>query len=1797
MDALKRQRKALRTVFTKAHTAFLTKIASNDSTKEEKTVAFQFLEAKMAELDSVHAKLSDALFSSEVSEDELTKKLESNDSYQTNYLTAKVKMEEAFTTTAPPVNVVTVSNVRNAPPTVSTTKLPRIELPKFNGSVKEWLPFWSQFKKISDDKTLTKADKFQYLLQASVPGSRAHELVSSFPPTEENYEEVITCLKNRFGRDDIVVEFYVRELLGLVLQNAMSNGKKASLSSLYDKVESNIRALNTLGVTTDKCAAMLYPLVESSLPEHVLRAWQRNGHREENQEAENNGERGNKDRLTQLLEFVRKEVENEERIDMALSGFKVSSDQDATKKNKGKSEPTKNVPSATALLTAKDDRVVICIFCKGKHDSLSCETARKLSLDERRDIVKRENVCFRCLRRGHISKKCRVNVKCEWCGNRHVLLMCSAFHNKDSVHTGGGEVTLNSVVKASCDNNMTAFCAFPEVCLQTIRVKVFSENREETIRVLIDTGSQRSYIRSQIAREVGYDSVGQQEITHSLFGGVKSKCAKHDTFLVRLKSIDNGYKCNFFALGQETICDTIPSAKHEQWVDDLRKRGIILSDIGGEKKPIDVLIGADVAGKLMTGKKVDLKNGLIAFETCLGWTVMGKLPATYGKTDTANMIVSMHVREASLSDLWHLDVLGIADPIQRLEKSVKDDKVREFLIQTATLTDEGRYKVKLPWVEDHAPLVTNYDVAQQRLNKGIEKLKRENLYDLYDRVFGEWLKEGIIERVLDEGEGPQCHYLPHRPVIKPHSTTTIRPVFDASACKKGYPSLNNCLEKGPNLIEQIPALLNRFRQEKIGIVSDIRKAFLQIGIDETDRDSLRFLWVLEDKVIIFRHCRVVFGLACSPFLLAAVLELHLNKLLLACRQNEDVTWSKNTIERLKFSFYVDNCVASVSSRSELECFVRESIDVMAAGGFDLRGWESSGDSNTQERTSVLGISWNKSKDTLSINPSILDIKIPGKITKRVILSATNKIFDPVGVTCPVVLQSKILLQKLCEEKIGWDTEIKDSLKNEFIKWLSDIPLLKHVEVRRPIGDGNLSLHAFGDASGSAYATVIFARVENEDGVTVTLLSARSRIAPKQATIPRLELMAAAITARLASTTASSLTRPILKTVFWLDSTTALAWIKRDMQWGTFVWNRVREIRSLSKKDDWRYVPTDLNPADLPSRGCSAARLIESEWWSGPSWLHRPEAEWPEVKREVDETTVSSEVKKTVLIPLVSLDGAGFKVRDYFSSYTKLIRFLAWMNRFLTNRRVELMNKKSRLSKEKRNFESVYLSQDERRKLHLTHGEIEDAEKKLLRHLQRNMFDTTTNNKLSSFKTMVNEDGLRVLKTKIFNRVDNYNFLCPILLDNDNEIVYLLVRETHERVGHAGALIIMSNLRERFWIISLRKVIRSVLSKCVTCKRHKVKQMQCEPPPLPSHRVRDAAIFETVGVDFAGPLFLREGGKAWICIFTCAVYRAVHFELATSLSVEGFLECLRRFVARRGRPLRIVSDNGTNFVGTRNVFNKLNWGKIMKHSSASQIEWFFNPPSAPWWGGWWERLIGVLKTILRKVLGKASLSYESLMTILCDAEAIMNSRPLTYVSENHDDLKPLSPSDFLKEIREIGVPDCDMLCHLKLNKRLRYRQKIIDDLRARFRVEYLGQLLLKEGKKESRKVKVGDVVLIGDDIHKRIDWPLARVVDEIPGRDGKTRVFMLKTKNGVMKRPLQRIYPLEISVSEQIVSDLKEKASFKEIKNVRVKNDDLEEKDLSESSERSIVIGESDHTEPVTTRSGRQIKRPVRYNPV
>ncbi|XP_078051448.1 uncharacterized protein LOC144477596 [Augochlora pura] len=757
----------------------------------------------------------------------------------------------------------------------------------------------------------------------------------------------------------------------------------------------------------------------------------------------------------------------------------------------------------------------------------------------------------------------------------------------------------------------------------------------------------------------------------------------------------------------------------------------------------------------------------------------------------------------------------------------------------------------------------------------------------------------------------------------------------------------------------------------------------------------------------------------------------------------------------------------------------------------------------------------------------------------------NKVFDPIGFTSPVTLLPKLMLKKLWEEAVDWDTPVREDIRHEFLLWYNQLHYLNDIEIPRGIGHGTRSLHTFCDASKNAYATVTFLRSEGRDGVELDFLAAKVRIAPVKATIPRLELLAALIGSRQTQGI-----KEFLKfegpTFYWSDSTTVLTWLKRDTQWGTFVWNRVKEIRQTTSSGVWRYVPGEINPADLPSRGCQARQLLDSRWWEGPSWLRKEQCEWPVGIGAIDEDKVNGESKKSSQIVMFNAEEIMEKIIQTFSCYTRMIRFFTIIIRFV-------------------NFK--YKSKRTKGKV-LTYVEIYQAELKVLKYLQSKMFLPQGDAKLATLQTFTHTDGLIRLKTRIVERQDSFPFLYPILLDCKHKAVELLIRETHENMCHAGVQTVMCHLREKFWILSIRKTVRSIIHKCEICKKHRAKPMQAITAPLPVDRVKVASVFEVTGVDFAGPLILRGKEKAWICLYNCAIYRAVHLELVTSMSTHAFLGSLRRFIGRRGRPTIMYSDKGLNFVGADNAFKRLNWDQITKYSSTNRIDWRFNPPSAPWWGGWWERLIGLLKNILRKVLGKACLAYEEMNTVLCDCERTLNSRPLTYLSEESNDLKALTPAMFLHDIREAEVIDIDMIERIDLNARFRYKQEIMEHLRNRFRKEYLSQLIARGNVREPRKLKIGDVVMIGDDNRKRVIWPLARIEELVVGRDGVVRVAVLKTKEGRLKRPIQRLYPLELEVdaADEEGAAIHEKAN-------------MVEKRILEKEMR--------------TRSGRIVKRPDR----
>lgn len=1787
MDGAKKQRRILRSAFTRTYNALLEHLEAGSTVEARAT--FAVLSNNWEKL-----RTADEVILAEMMKDDesfengdLDKETTAIGEYETKYELMNVRIQDILTRSRDD-GASRVSNDSFNPDTVKSfhpNHLPKLD-GMFDGQLKNWLPFWGQFEQIHEDENIPTYYKYRLLLQSTKEGSRSRRIVESFPPSKNNtsYEAAINALKERYGRIDLLIEVYIRELLTIVISNAKS--EKLDLDELYDQLECHLRFLEILGVTTGNCAAILCPLLESCLTPEFLRAWQRSCTEDEVTDADR--------RLIRLRSFIKTEVQGEQRILLAKERFGMSESTTSNKKpcqeNPGKfrRDTRKDIPTATGLLTQSGRAP--CIFCSQQnHESVACFRARDMSLDDKLKVVKDSKCCYLCLKRSHSSKICRLKSSCALCDRKHAIILCPNYSHSNG-RTTISQISTGSNVSGSPGNAMNVttspvnvttnanLTCDPTVLIPTLRVQLQACDGEAcTVRAVIDTAAQRSYILNSTASRLGYKTEGQEVLFHSLFGGRQTGMTSHFKYKAQISKLSGEKSIVVDLLGHDTICGELPTLPRGPWIKEMITCGLDVSNILNDSGPIEILLGADVAFSLYTGNVYKFSFGtLVGVETILGWTVSGKLPTEFCKTTLGMLTTSMLVNEMNIADLWKLEILGIEDPAEKKSKAEEQANVQLKFLESLKVDDQGRYEVHLPWKEEHSPLPSNYNLALKRMYSTYRKLENDGYLSDYNNVFKDWLNEGVIEEVLEVDNIRDGHYLPHRHIVKLNSTTKIRPVFDASAREKNSPSLNMCLHKGCNLIEQIPPLLHRFRLNKIGVIADIRRAFLQIGIVPGDREFLKFLWLdAEGKIKTYRHKRVVFGLTSSPFLLGAVINQHLLEIMNNI-DNGDSKYLKSTIETLTKCFYVDNAIASFDSREELETFIREATSVLADGKFDLRGWESSdSELTTHTNSSVLGLCWDRKDDTLSLSSESLK-KPEGKITKRLIMSAAHKIFDPLGLVSPVTLFPRILIQQVWAMKLEWDEEVPLHIQESFLQWVEEIDLLQNVKVPRWLSSmtvtTNYSIHTFCDACETSYAAVIFLRVEGKHGVRVLLMQSKARVAPKT-TIPRKELLAATIGSRLYNSVCNNFTGEY-ESYFWSDSSTVLAWLRRTENWAPFVMNRVNEIRKLTDIENWHHVPGTLNPADLPSRGCLGKEFVESRWWEGPEWLYQPKRQWPSISTEYNEDLISKERRKTaVSTSMTTINARDASPKDWyyrhFSHYPKLIRMIAWMKRFFNN---------SRSGSSDHYVQKIGP---------LTLDEITTAELLVFKMVQNEEFQGIKDPKITCLNPFMDHNGLIRLRTKISNRHDSEDFRHPILLPRGHPVVTRLIRSIHERECHVGVQGLLAITRERFWILGGRRTLKAVTTKCVICRRHETKRLVAPTTPLPVDRVRDAAAFEVTGVDLAGPIFLKNQQKAWICIFTCAVTRAVHLELISSLSTDDFLQALKRFIARRGRPARIYSDQGTNFIGANNLFQKINWSKVLEYSEVRQISWKFNPPTAAWWGGWWERLIGLTKRLLRKVLGRSILSYTEMATVLCDCESVLNSRPLTFISEEGCAATPLTPSLFIQDIKESGLPEMDVIESVDLKKTWQQRLKLKEDFRRRFRAEYLGQLQTRINSAKHDKINVGDLVLIGNDITKRMDWPIAQVIELLPGKDGITRLYRLKTSTGTCLRPIQRLYPLiegdaELGVASELPNE--DTAAVATTPPIPAASDDGD--------------GSRDHLTPLVpekkTSHGRVVRKPGRF---
>ncbi len=1168
-------------------------------------------------------------------------------------------------------------------------------------------------------------------------------------------------------------------------------------------------------------------------------------------------------------------------------------------------------------------------------------------------------------------------------------------------------------------------------------------------------------------------------------------------------------------------------------------------------------------------------DGPYAIRTVLGWAINGPLNGNGSSSDMG--LSSAVVNRISVSNLEvMLDRQYNHDFNEKTsedkEMSREDLRLTKIMESSATLQVE-RYTLKLPLKKPDVLLPNNFAVAKQRM-LGLRRrfVNNPTLHREYSSflngVIGKGYAELVPQQQLQNGSGKVWH-IPHHSVYHPRKGS-LRVVFDCGATFKGT-SLNSELLQGPNLTSSLLGVLTRFRQEPVAIMGDIQAMFHQVKVAEQDRDLLRFLWWpqgdMSRELQDYRMTVHLFGAVSSPSCASYALR--------RTADDNKSDFSAETVQAVKQNFYVDDLLLSLGSEKEAIQMIKDLTALCKRGGFILEKWVSNSravlQSVTEDRRAkelkelnldrddlpmerALGLLWCVESDSFKFR---MEVKHQ-PLTRRGMLSMTSSVYDPLGMLAPVTLSAKMMQQELCRKSCGWDEAMPLDIGNQWKRWLDELQLLTSFKVDRCIKPKDFGapihsqLHHFADASKDGYGTVSYIRLQNSRSKThVAFILGKARVTPlKSVTIPRLELTAAVLVARVDVMLKSELQLQLEESVFWTDSTSVLKYIKNEDKWfHTFVANRITAIREVSSPSQWRHVCSKDNPADAASRGVKVADFVRNRsWLEGPRFLWKSEEDWPaNYSGDVQLDANDPEVKKEVLVNFIghsSLNATDSLIR-YFSDWKRLKVSVAWFLRLKG-----ILKELSRVRKESKASGNTQTGHVERQKAKLTQGrsvlmpnDLLEAESAIIRYCQRQRFQDEISSLMSERRTVsrqssiykldpVLEDGLLRVGGRLSKGAMPLEVKHPLILSKEQHVSTLILKDFHQRLGHSGRNHTLSAVRRKYWITSAQSAVRKMISECSFCRRYNGKAMVQKMADLPKERIiPDLPPFTNVGVDYFGPVEVKKGRsvcKRYGVIFTCLASRAVHLEVANSLETDACINALRRFISRRGQVVHIRSDNGTNFVGTerelREALSTLNHDQIQGALTAVGVEWCFNPPAGSHHGGVWERMIRIVRRVLHSVLRQQMLDDDGLHTVMCEVEAILNDRPITKLSDDPNDLEPLTPNHLLllkgKPALPPGLFDPSDMYGKRRWKQVQY---ISDLFWRRWVREYLP--LLQERQKwnhKKRSLVAGDIVVIMDSSAPRGSWLLGKVLEVFSDKKGLVRSVKLQTKNSIIERPVTKL---------------------------------------------------------------------------
>lgn len=1564
-------------------------------------------------------------------------------------------------------------------------KLPVIKIPNFDGTYFKWLEFKETFTSLVHENPKIKAIHKFYYLNSYLEGEAAR-VVCGLEVSEHTYADAWHLLCERFDNKRQLINNHLKSLFNI--ESVRETDK--SLRFIIDHVTKNLRALSTLGLPTDKWDILVIYIISAKLDQATLFKWEE--HRNGLPEIPT---------LDNFFNFLKNRADVFEIVNRNRQPKQPFVPQTQQKSQTKTMFVASKVPAQSQASHKPKPKTIQCLDCQGSHRLYQCPTFKAKSVEERNKLATSLNVCQNCLRVGHEATHCKLPGSCRSCKKRHNSLL----HQTEEVTAAPNapQALVMSVVSS------------PEVLLCTAMVQLVNPTTNETIsvRAMLDCGSQSSFItedakhRLHLAPQPSIESVvclGGTPLTSHV-----ERCS------VQLQSADGSFGVMLSCLVIPNISDNIPKAPYDLTQFDL-SRFQMADPKCNEPAPVDMLIGSNVFWSILGDQRHSLGADQLSLRSSkLGWLMVRHLPDNYAEPIADKPVFCNFVTiDQQLTRFWELESFP-----EGKVPTTEDEFCEKHYVANTTRNAEGRFCVGLPLRRDRDSLGESYHLAKKRFTNLEARFKKQpQLKEDYVAFINEYSKLGHLSE-LPPPLPTNAYVLPHHPVIKETSESTkLRVVFDASARTTTGLSVNDLQYAGPILQDSLFDILIRFRQHRYVFSGDIEKMFRQVLLKDSDRHLQIILWRENesDPIRTLQLNTVTYGFTSASFLTTRCI-----------RQLGEECLNPHTKEVIQKDFYVDDLLTGADTVEELRHLQRSVSDELAKGCFHLRKYRSnlpdllSNDINLEEgelmisnATSTLGIGWAPSSDQLHFQ--IHDVSTAKAFTKRSILSSTFKIFDPLGLLSLCTIKPKILLQKLWIEKLDWDEPVPQDIMSPWLTFVQQMPTLATLTLpRRVLVDNptSIEMHCFSDASQKAYGTCVFLRSTNADGeVESHLLCAKTKVAPlTPTTIPRLELCAALLGAQLSSTVTKALRCPIDRHVYWTDSSIVLCWLKSEAQTKTFVANRIAKILKLAPADLWRHVPTSHNPADHASRGVDPQHAGQLDlWWHGPNFLLQPETCWPNTEfKKVDHLP---EIKAFPALVAEAATSSPLIDTELFSNINRPIRILAWVIRFTKN------------CKNPPNKQTGPLKSDE----------LSGSLNILIKMAQKDTFqleiDTLKNGKplkpkslLLSLNPFLDADGILRVGGRIGVSMYPYEKKHPIVLKSTSHLTKLLFQQEHNRLFHAGPSQLLASIRERYWPIGGRTLARQVTRHCVVCCRFKGQTQPNLMGNLPAERVEPDFPFSTVGTDYAGPFLItdRKGRgckitKCYLCIFICFRYKCVHLELVSELSKDAYIITLKRFIARRGIPKIICSDNGGNFVAAAkeiSTFLQTNRDSICDFAAHQGIEFRFAPPYAPHFNGLAEAGVKSAKHLMYKMLGNTHLTFEELSTLFTQIEAILNSRPLCPLSPSPTDLQSLTPGHFLIGRPLTALPSTYVL-DTNANRLNRYQrlEQCRQHFWKRWAAEYVGELQQRtKWRTRCRDLQTNDMVLIKEDAPP-LCWRLGRISKVYPGADGIPRVADVITSN-------------------------------------------------------------------------------------